>query len=67
MQSTARIKIQHKRKKAPIARSLFVLRLLPALLEVFAEISSGGIRRTGRVFLRHVLTHAEYNREGWKQ
>jgi mRNA interferase HigB len=23
--------------------------------------------RTGRVFLRHVLTHAEYSREGWKK
>lgn len=22
---------------------------------------------TGRVFLRHVLTHAEYSRGGWKQ
>ena len=22
--------------------------------------------RTGRVFLRHVLTHAEYAKEGWK-
>lgn len=22
--------------------------------------------RTGRVFIRHVLTHAEYDREGWK-
>jgi mRNA interferase HigB len=23
--------------------------------------------RTGRVYIRHVLTHAEYNREGWKR
>jgi mRNA interferase HigB len=23
--------------------------------------------RTARVFLRHVLTHAEYSRGGWKQ
>jgi mRNA interferase HigB len=23
--------------------------------------------RTGKVFLRHVLTHAEYNKEGWKE
>lgn len=23
--------------------------------------------RTGRVFLRHVLTHAEYSKEGWKK
>jgi mRNA interferase HigB len=22
--------------------------------------------RTGRVFIRHVLTHAEYSKEGWK-
>ena len=22
--------------------------------------------RTGRIFLRHVLTHAEYSKEGWK-
>ena len=22
--------------------------------------------QTGRIFLRHVLTHAEYNRGGWK-
>ena len=22
--------------------------------------------RTGKVFLRHVLTHAEYSKEGWK-
>lgn len=22
---------------------------------------------TGKVFLRHVLTHAEYSREGWKR
>jgi mRNA interferase HigB len=23
--------------------------------------------RTGRIFLRQVLTHAEYDREGWKK
>lgn len=23
--------------------------------------------RTGRVFLRHILTHAEYSKGGWKQ
>lgn len=23
--------------------------------------------RTGRTFLRHVLTHAEYSKEGWKK
>ena len=23
--------------------------------------------RTGRIFLRHVLTHAEYSKEGWKE
>ena len=23
--------------------------------------------RTGRIFLRHVLTHAEYSRGGWKR
>jgi mRNA interferase HigB len=23
--------------------------------------------RTGRVFLRHVLTHAEYSKGAWKQ
>ncbi len=23
--------------------------------------------RTGKVFLRHVLTHAEYGKEGWKE
>ena len=23
--------------------------------------------RTGRVFLRHVLTHAEYSKGGWKE
>jgi len=23
--------------------------------------------RTGRIFLRHVLTHAEYSKEGWKK
>ena len=23
--------------------------------------------RTGRIFLRHVLTHAEYSKEGWKR
>lgn len=23
--------------------------------------------QTGRVFLRHVLTHAEYSRRGWKR
>jgi len=23
--------------------------------------------RTKRVFIRHVLTHAEYDREGWKK
>jgi mRNA interferase HigB len=23
--------------------------------------------RTGRIFLRHVLTHAEYGRGGWKK
>jgi mRNA interferase HigB len=23
--------------------------------------------RTGRVFLRHVLTHAEYDRGGWRK
>ncbi len=23
--------------------------------------------RTGRVFLRHVLTHAEYSRGGWRE
>jgi mRNA interferase HigB len=23
--------------------------------------------RTGRVFLRHVLTHAEYSKRAWKQ
>lgn len=23
--------------------------------------------RTGRIFLRHVLTHAEYAEEGWKK
>ncbi len=23
--------------------------------------------RTGRVFLRHVLTHAEYSKGGWKK
>ncbi len=22
---------------------------------------------TGRIFLRHVLTHAEYGKEGWKE
>lgn len=22
--------------------------------------------RTGKIFLRHVLTHAEYSKEGWK-
>ena len=23
--------------------------------------------RTGRIYIRHVLTHAEYDREGWKR
>ncbi len=23
--------------------------------------------QTGRLFLRHVLSHAEYSKEGWKQ
>jgi len=23
--------------------------------------------QTGKIFLRHVLTHAEYNKEGWKE
>jgi mRNA interferase HigB len=23
--------------------------------------------KTGRLFIRHVLTHAEYDREGWKR
>jgi mRNA interferase HigB len=23
--------------------------------------------QTGRIFLRHVLTHAEYSKEGWKE
>lgn len=23
--------------------------------------------KSGRVYVRHVLTHAEYDREGWKQ
>lgn len=23
--------------------------------------------RTGRIFVRHVLTHAEYSKEGWKE
>lgn len=23
--------------------------------------------RTGRIFLRHVLTHAKYTKEGWKK
>lgn len=23
--------------------------------------------RTGRIFLRHLLTHAEYGKEGWKE
>jgi mRNA interferase HigB len=23
--------------------------------------------RTGRIFLRHVLTHEEYSKEGWKK
>ncbi|GAC1701303.1 MAG: type II toxin-antitoxin system HigB family toxin [Candidatus Acidiferrum sp.] len=30
---------------------------------LITEINYG----TGRIFLRHVLTHAEYDREGWKQ
>jgi mRNA interferase HigB len=23
--------------------------------------------KTGRIFLRHILTHAEYTKEGWKK
>jgi len=30
---------------------------------LITEINYG----TGRVFLRHVLTHADYSREGWKK